>query len=106
MKNTRLRHAEYYGMTETFDMLFAKSKENQKLTNLMSIITSDDNILLAYRNIKRNNGRATAGEEKVTINDIEKLSKKEFIEIVKKRIAHYKPLKIRRVKKPKKNGKN
>lgn len=105
MKNTRLRHAEYYGMTETFDMLFAKSKENQKLTNLMSIITSDNNILLAYRNIKRNNGSATAGEDRVTINDIEKLSTCEFIEIVKKRFAHYNPRKVRRVEIPKPNGK-
>ncbi len=105
MKNTRLRHAEYYGMTETFDMLFAKSKENQKLTNLMSIITSDDNILLAYRNIKRNNGSATAGEDRVTIYDIEKLSTYKFIEIVKKRFAHYNPRKVRRVEIPKPNGK-
>jgi len=105
MKNTRLRHAEYYGMTETFDMLFAKSKENQKLTNLMTIITSDDNILLAYRNIKRNNGSATAGVDKVTINDIEKLSTNEFIEIVRKRFAKYNPRKVRRVKIPKPNGK-
>ncbi len=105
MKNTRLRHAEYYGMTETFDMLFAKSKENQKLTNLMSIITSDDNILLAYRNIKRNNGSATAGVDKVTINDIEKLSTNEFIEIVRKRFAKYNPRKVRRVEIPKPNGK-
>jgi len=105
MKNTRLRHAEYYGMTETFDMLFAKSKENQKFTNLMSIITSDDNILLAYRNIKRNNGSATAGVDKVTINDIEKLSTNDFIEIVKKRFAYYNPRKVRRVEIPKPNGK-
>lgn len=104
MKNTRLRHAEYYGMTETFDRLYAKSKENQKLTNLMSIITSDDNILLAYRNIKRNNGSTTAGEDKVTIKDIEKLSTHEFTEIVKKRFAHYNPRKVRRVEIPKPNG--
>ncbi|PIC74201.1 group II intron reverse transcriptase/maturase [Sporosarcina sp. P17b] len=105
MKNTRLRHAEYYGMTETFDTLFVKSKENQKLTNLMPIITSDDNILLAYRNIKRNNGSATAGVDKVTINDIEKLSTNEFIEIVRKRFAQYNPRKVRRVEIPKPNGK-
>jgi len=67
MKNTRLSHAEYYGMTEKLDKLFAESKENNIFTNLMSIITSNDNILLAYRNIKRNNGSATAGEDKVTI---------------------------------------
>jgi group II intron reverse transcriptase/maturase len=105
MKNTRLRHAEYYGMTETLDKLFAESKENQKFTNLMSIITSDDNILLAYRNIKRNNGSATAGEDKITINDIEKLSTNDFIAIVKKRFAHYNPRKVKRVEIPKPNGK-
>lgn len=105
MKNTRLRHAEYYGMTETFDTLFAKSKEKQNFTNLMSIITSDDNILLAYRNIKRNNGSATAGGDKVSIYDIEKLSSNEFIEIVKKRFSHYNPRKVKRVEIPKPNGK-
>ncbi len=105
MKNTRLRHAEYYGMTETLDKLFAESKESKQFTNLMSIITSDDNILLAYRNIKRNNGSATAGEDKVTINDIEKLSTNEFIAIVKKRFVHYNPRKVKRVEIPKPNGK-
>ena len=105
MKNTRLRHAEYYGMTETFDELYAKSKENQKFCNLMTIITSENNILLAYRNIKRNNGSATAGIDEVTINDIEKLSTHEFIDIVRKRFAHYNPRKVRRVEIPKPNGK-
>lgn len=47
MKNTRLRHAEYYGITEIFDELYVKSKDKQKFKNLMSIITSDNNILLA-----------------------------------------------------------
>lgn len=105
MKNTRLRHAEYYGMTETFDALYAKSKENQPFKNLMHIITSEDNILLAYRNIKRNNGGATAGVDGVTINDIEKLSTDEFIMIVKKRFYHYHPRRVKRVEIPKSNGK-
>ncbi|WP_428909272.1 group II intron reverse transcriptase/maturase [Niallia sp. Krafla_26] len=105
MKNTRLRHAEYYGMTETFDELYAKSKDNQKFNNLMAIITSDNNILLAYRNIKRNNGSATAGVDGVTINDIEKLDTHEFVKIVKKRFTHYNPRKVRRVEIPKPNGK-
>ena len=95
MKNTRLRHAEYYGMTETFDALYAQSKDNQPFQNLMSIITTDDNILLAYRNIKRNNGSATAGVDDVSIHEIEKLSTEEFIEIVKKRFRYYQPRKAR-----------
>lgn len=105
MKSTRLRHAGYYGMTDTFDDLYAKSKDNQTIKNLMTIITSDNNILLAYRNIKRNNGSATAGVDGVTINDIEKLSSHEFIEIVKKRFTQYNPRKVKRVEIPKPNGK-
>ncbi len=105
MKNTRLRHAEYYGMTETFDALYAKSKAHQPFKNLMPIITSDDNILLAYRNIKRNNGSATAGVDGMTIYGIEKLNTAEFIAIVKKRFRHYHPRCVKRVEIPKPNGK-
>ncbi|CAM4159273.1 hypothetical protein BAPA111454_18925 [Bacillus paranthracis] len=91
MKNTRLRHADYYGMTEIFDELYAKSKDKQKFKNLMSIITSYNNILLAYRNIKRNNGSATPGVDEVTIKDVEELGTHEFIGIVKKRFKQYNP---------------
>lgn len=105
MKNTRLRHAEYYGMTEIFDELYVKSKDKQKFKNLMSIITSDNNILLAYRNIKRNNGSATPGVDEVTIKDVEELGTHEFIGIVKKRFKQYNPRKVKRVEIPKPNGK-
>lgn len=105
MKNLRMRHAEYYGMTETFDELYANSKENRRFNNLMSIITSDDNILLAYRNIKRNSGSSTAGVDGITMNDIEKLNMHDFIEIVRKRFKFYNPRKVKRVEIPKPNGK-
>ena len=51
-----LRHAEYYGMQETFDKLYADSRDRNVVTNLMEIILSKENILLAYRNIKANTG--------------------------------------------------
>lgn len=105
MKNTRLRHAEYYGMTEIFDELYVKSKDKQKFKKLMSIITSDNNILLAYRNIKRNNGSATPGVDEVTIKDVEELGTHEFIGIVKKRFKQYNPRKVKRVEIPIPNGK-
>ena len=44
-----LRHAEYYGMLQTFDDLYAKSKSGEKFPNLMELILSQDNIMLAYR---------------------------------------------------------
>ena len=49
-----LRHAEYYGMQEIFDNLYAKSANGEMFTDLMSLILSRENILLAYRNIKSN----------------------------------------------------
>ena len=47
-----LRHAEYYGMQGTFDELYQKSQNGEVFENLMDLILSRDNILLAYRNIK------------------------------------------------------
>lgn len=49
-----LRHAEYYGMQGTFDELYQKSQNGEVFENLMDLILSRDNILLAYRNIKAN----------------------------------------------------
>ena len=55
-KVTRLRHNEYYNMQETFDKLYADSKQGKVFENLMELITRPENIKLAYRNIKRNKG--------------------------------------------------
>ena len=50
------RHAEYYGMQQTFDELYAKSKAGEVFNGLMELVLSPDNIMLAYRNIKTNTG--------------------------------------------------
>lgn len=55
-----LRHAEYYGMQPVFDELYHRSLEGENFTDLMDLILSRDNILLAYRNIKANGGSYTA----------------------------------------------
>ena len=47
-----LRHAEYYQMQDTFDDLYSKSRNGEIFQNLMPLILSRENILLAYRNIK------------------------------------------------------
>ena len=64
------RHAEYYGMQQTFDELYAKSRAGETFSNLMELILSQDNIMLAYRNIKSNTGSYTAGTDRKTIDDI------------------------------------
>nr|WP_242862245.1 group II intron reverse transcriptase/maturase [Clostridium perfringens] len=88
-----------------FDKLYFDSLNGKNFTNLMRLITNDNNILLAYRNIKKNKGSMTPGVDKLTIKDIEEINKKEFIETIKRKFNHYIPRKVRRVEIPKPNGK-
>ena len=69
-----LRHNEYYGMQGIFDELYAKSKNGEVFTDLMSYILKRENILLAYRNIKTCTGSNTAGTDNLTIKDIGRLT--------------------------------
>ena len=48
-------------MTYVFDDLYAKSLKNQKFTNLLEIIQMEENIKLAYRNMRKNSGGRTPG---------------------------------------------
>lgn len=48
-------------MQEVFDRLYADSKNGNNFYKLYEIITSKQNIRLAYRNIKTNSGSTTAG---------------------------------------------
>jgi len=50
-KRQSLRNNEYYTMQSTFDNLYEQSCSNYKFRNLMHYIISENNILLAYRNI-------------------------------------------------------
>ncbi|MDD3833576.1 MAG: group II intron reverse transcriptase/maturase [Oscillospiraceae bacterium] len=104
-KQKKLRHAEYYDMTTVFDNLYAESKSGKVFTGLMKIIQSEENIKLAYRNIKRNSGSMTAGADKLTIRNLEKISEDKFIATVQRKLAFYKPKPVRRVEIPKPNGK-
>ena len=77
-----LRHNEYYGMQDTFDNLYAASKNGEVFTDLMSIVLQRENILLAYRNIKKNTGSKTCGTDKLTIRDIGKCSPAEVSMVI------------------------
>lgn len=104
-KQKKLRHLEYYDLQETFDKLYAKSKQGGFFTNLMEHISSEENIRLAYRNIKRNAGSTTSGVDNYTIKDIEKISAEKLVEIIQSKFRFYKPKPVRRVEIPKENGK-
>ena len=53
-KRRKLRNSEYYDMQKVFDKLYADSKTGKVFTNLLSVIMSEENIRLAYRNLKTN----------------------------------------------------
>ena len=104
-KQKKLRHLEYYDLQECFDDLYAKSNAGYSFTNLTEIISSEENIRLAYRNIKRNSGSYTSGTDSRNIKDIEKLSVERLVETVQNKLKFYKPKPVRRVEIPKPNGK-
>lgn len=104
-KDSKLRHLEYYDLQETLDRLYANSQSGKVFNNLMPLIVSNENIRLAYRNIKRNSGSGTSGIDRLTIRDIEKIPESKFVGIVRKKLQWYKPQAVRRVEIPKPNGK-
>jgi RNA-directed DNA polymerase len=92
-------------MQHFFDNLYAQSVNGQNFYDLMKLIISNENIRLAYRNIKRNTGSKTAGTNKLTIDDIKHLSVEKVIEHVQTMSQAYEPESVRRVFIPKANGK-
>lgn len=71
----------------------------------MQFITSKQNILLAYRNIKKNKGSTTVGTDNLDIDFFEKMEQEEYIGYIQNKLANYHPKSVRRVKIPKANGK-
>ena len=104
-----LRHAEYYDMQDTFDELYQKSMNGEKFEDLMDLILSRDNILLAYRNMKANKGSYTAGTDNRNITEIGQMAPDMVVEKVRFIVTGsqhgYRPKPVRRKDIPKPNGK-
>ncbi len=75
----------------------------------MDIILSEENILLAYRNIKDNKGSKTPGTDKVTIEDLGELTREQLIKNIRYFVIGskhgYRPKPVRRKDIPKPDGK-
>lgn len=91
-------------MTNTLEKLYADSKDGKTFNRLYDIITSRENILLAYRTVKNNKGSKTPGTDKRTINDFKELSEEQLVTLIQKRLENYQPMKVKRVNIPKPNG--
>lgn len=95
-------------MQERLDELYQLSLENHVFDNLMTDILSEENILLAYRSIKRNTGSFTAGTDGKTIKDVAKLEPETVVKNVRYYLTGsmhgYRPKSVRRKDIPKPNG--
>ncbi len=87
------------------DNLYKKSINNENFIHLMDTIQSDENIMLAYRNIKKNSGSHTPGTDGKTIKHFEKMPTEKLTQYVRNRLRWYKPQSVKRVEIPKPNGK-
>lgn len=104
LKRNKLRHAEYYDMQGILDRLYAASQRGENFYNLMEIIGSEGNILLAYRNIKRNDGSTTPGKDGLSILDVAEMDRNKFVSAIQGKLAHYRPKSVKRVEIPKEDG--
>lgn len=92
-------------MQMVFDKLYADSLAGCEFRNLINIITTEENIKLAYRNLKKNKGSRTPGTDGKTIYDLAELSETELVRIVQQKFKWYQPQSVRRKEIPKGNGK-
>lgn len=104
-KRNKLRHEEYYDMVELFDTLYQQNVNKNNFYRLTELMCSEDNIRLAYRNIKRNTGSNTSGTDGLTIKDIENTNISTVISKIQQMFRYYKPGIVRRIYIPKANGK-
>ena len=92
-------------MQSVFDELYENSLAKCEFKNLISIITTEENIRLAYRNLKKNTGSRTPGTDGKTITYLAKMSEVELISMVQQKFEWYQPQSVRRKEIPKGNGK-
>ena len=104
-KKQKLRNNEYYSMQDIFDKLYSQSQKGIRFTKLVEIIKLKENILLAYRNIKKNHGSVTAGTDGLNIDYIKNMGINNYVTYIQNKIDNYFPKSVRRVEIPKPNGK-
>lgn len=104
MSTKGVRYKQYYEFGEIQKVLYESSKTGENFKDLLEIILSDENIMLAYRNIKANSGSKTKGSDGFSIINLAEKDKETFLSNIRKTLVNYKPQSIRRVFIPKHDG--
>ena len=90
-KRSKIRYAEYYDLQKILDSRYADSLKGKVFVHLMELISSEENIRMAYRTIKGNTGSSTAGVDKRTIQDLAKLNEEKYVALIQKQFKSYHP---------------
>ena len=104
LKVGKIRNAEYYELIETFDKLYEDSINGKVFQNLYDIIISENNIKLAYRNMRKNDGGKTPGVDGMNIKNLNRMEEKEFVRVILNKFKNYHPKRVKRVEIPKPDG--
>lgn len=88
-------------MQKVFDKLYKQSLNGKSFTKLLEIISDENNIKLAYRNIKANGGSRTGGTNDKTIVDIMNMETEDYVKYIQARLKNYEPHEVRKVHIPK-----
>ena len=100
-KQQKLRNAEYYDMQDVMDKLYEESRKGKSFYKLLHLITCENNILLAFRNIKNNKGSMTKGTDGKTITQYKGWSEEQFVRYFQGKFVNYHPKSVRRTEIPK-----
>lgn len=103
-KKQKLRNNEYYNTQAIQDKLYKESEEGKKFKRLLPLILQKENILEAYRNIRKNKGSKTPGTNLNTIIDIAEKEIETIIDYINNRLEDFKPHKVKRKDISKPNG--
>ena len=88
-----------------FDYLYARSERGDNFYSLIELIISENNLRLAYRNIKTNKGSKTNGLSGKNLSFIANWNLHFYVKFIRNLIMNYEPSEIMRVGIPKANGK-
>lgn len=86
-----------YGLTATFDSIYANSKNGDVAKKLYKYVVSDNNLLLAVSNVRLSDGSNTPGIDGMTMDDYLKTNTDDILSQLKLRFENYHPDKVKRI---------
>lgn len=93
-KKEKLRNNEYYNMQQEFDTLYKYSNEGRNFYKLFDMIVDENNIRLAYINIKNTKGANTPGIDRLNIDYLNTI---DIVNMVKQKLLDYNPKAVKRI---------